>query len=146
MDSSTPPTTSRTSGQRRYDVVTVALLMVGGLLLPVLGWLVGAALLWSGPRWSTRDKLLGTLVWPLGPGGLVLVFALLPTSVTACVRGGADPVEQCTTTGWSLPAGLGIAIFVTVLVVGAAVGILLAARAARYDRATPPAGADDLPA
>jgi hypothetical protein len=138
MDGSTAPPTGRTARQRRYDLVTVALLMVGGLLPPLLGWLVGAGLLWAGPRWSGRDKLLGTLVWPLGPGGLVLLFALLPSSTTACVRGGSDPVQRCTTSGWSLPTWLGGTAFAVVLVTGAAVGIFLAARAARYDRAVPP--------
>jgi hypothetical protein len=140
MDGSTAPATGRTDGQRRYDLATVTLLMVGGLLL-FAGWLLGVGLLWAGPRWSKREKLLGTLVWPLGPGGLVLLFALLPASTTACVRGGADAAQQCTTSGWSLPTGAGIAILAVVLGGGAVVGILLAARAARCDRATaaPPA-------
>jgi hypothetical protein len=139
MDGSTAPPTGRSARQRTYDIVTVALLMVGGLLLPFAGWLIGAGLLWSGPRWSTRDRLLGTLIWPLGPGGLVLLFALLPSSTTACVRSGLDPATRCTTSGWSPPAWLGTTVFGTVLLTGAAVGIYLAARAARHDRATPAA-------
>jgi hypothetical protein len=145
MDGSTAPPTGRSARQRTYDVVTVALLMAGGLLVFV-GWLVGAAMLWAGPRWSKRDRLLGTLVWPLGPGGLVLLFALLPSTTTACMRTGLDPVTQCTTSGWSPPSWLGGAVFATVLVTGAAVGIFLAARAARYDRKAPPAGRPADPA
>lgn len=137
MDGSAAAAPGRTARQRRYDRATVTLLLVGGLVLPFAGWLLGAALLWAGPRWSTREKLLGTLVWPLGPGGLVLLFALLPTSVTACVSGTGDPVARCTTSGWSLPAGVGATILGAVLVSGGAVGLLLARRAARAGRAAP---------
>ena len=41
------------------DVSTVLLLMFGGLLFGI-GWVVGVALLWTSPRWRTRDKWLAT--------------------------------------------------------------------------------------
>ena len=41
------------------------ILLVTGLP-PVLGWLVGVGLLLWSPLWSTRQKLLGILVWPGG--------------------------------------------------------------------------------
>lgn len=50
----------------------VLLLLLGGFLIG-LGWLAGVALLWASPRWDTRDKLLGTLIWP---GGLAAVLAV----------------------------------------------------------------------
>ena len=53
-------------------IATVLLLLLGGLLIGV-GWIVGAILLWTSPRWPTRDKLIATLVWP---GGLAAVLAL----------------------------------------------------------------------
>jgi hypothetical protein len=52
----------------------VFLLAVGGLF-PFLGWILGVVLLWNGPRWTRRDRLIGTLVPPLGPTG---VFGLAP--------------------------------------------------------------------
>jgi hypothetical protein len=52
---------------------TVVLLLLTGGFLIGLGWLAGVALLWASPRWDTRDKLLGTLIWP---GGLAAVLAV----------------------------------------------------------------------
>lgn len=48
-----------------YDVLTVLTLLLGGFVVPLLGWVAGVVMLWSGPRWSTADKLLGTLAWPV---------------------------------------------------------------------------------
>lgn len=66
------------------EVAALVLLPIGGIVVPVLGWFVGVALLWSSQRWSVRDKLLGTLVVP---GGLALPLALglSATSTQSCV-------------------------------------------------------------
>ena len=62
------------SPQPRWtDYVALVLLPIGGLLIPVLGWLAGVAFLWSSKVWSDRDKLLGTLIVP---GGLLLPAVL----------------------------------------------------------------------
>lgn len=53
--------------------MALALLLVGGVVVPVLGWLVGVVLLWISSRWTVGDKLLGTLVLP---GGLLPLVAL----------------------------------------------------------------------
>jgi hypothetical protein len=65
--------------------VAAVVMLTAGSLLPVLGWLVGVALLWSSKRWRTSEKLLGTLVVPGGPG-IVLPLSLLrlgPTCTTS---------------------------------------------------------------
>jgi hypothetical protein len=59
--------------KRAFDIGTVVLLLVGGLLIG-FGWVVGVFMLWVSPRWRTSDKLLGTLVWP---GGLAAELAVL---------------------------------------------------------------------
>ncbi len=59
------------------EILTVVLLLVGGIVLPVIGWVVGVVLLWSSPRWGSRDKLLGTLIWPGGLLASVVVLAVL---------------------------------------------------------------------
>ena len=69
-----PRSSRRNSAQAAYDLATVFLLAVGGLF-PFLGWILGVVLLWNGPRWTRRDRLIGTLVPPLGPTG---VFGLAP--------------------------------------------------------------------
>jgi hypothetical protein len=99
----------------------VLLLLLGGFLIG-LGWLAGVALLWASPRWDTRDKLLGTLIWP---GGLAAVLAV-PRFGT-----GQPPV---------LVLGL--------LLVGVAGPVLVAIRLLRHARRVParPAGPAALPA
>jgi hypothetical protein len=62
------------------DTAAVILLPIGGLVLPVIGWIVGVVLLWISDVWSTRDKLIGTLVVP---GGLLLPFWLMFFAVTS---------------------------------------------------------------
>jgi hypothetical protein len=73
----TPAAGTRAPGMRvarrsAFDIGTVVLLLVGGLLIG-LGWIAGVVMLWASPRWRISDKLLGTLVWP---GGLAAVLAL----------------------------------------------------------------------
>ena len=55
------------------EVGALVLLPIGGVILPVLGWFIGIVLLWISDAWSTRDKLVGTLLFP---GGLLLPVAL----------------------------------------------------------------------
>lgn len=64
------------------DYAALVLLPIGGLLIPVLGWLLGVAFLWSSQVWSNRDRLLGTLIVP---GGL-----LLPAGLSQALIGPAD--------------------------------------------------------
>lgn len=86
------------------EVAALVLLPIGGIIIPVLGWFVGVALLWTSQRWSVRDKLLGTLVVP---GGLALPLALelFTTTTESCVTtpvpasvptSGATPTPVCT--------------------------------------------------
>jgi hypothetical protein len=108
------------TGQDRRDMATVALLLVGGVV--IVGWVVGVIRLWESARWSVRDKLLGTLVWPLG---LAFPFALALTPLgKTCVR---DQVENgptretCTGAlvalpGWLSAVLLGLFLLAPVLV------------------------------
>ena len=92
-----------------WDVAALVMLLVGGLILPVVGWFVGVVLLWTSETWSTGEKLLGTL---LVPGGLALPLFLLTvgTSVNSC---GGEVGGPLTCTGGN---GAGSAA-VTVLVI-----------------------------
>lgn len=60
-------TSVRTSGERGYDVATVLILLLGNFVVPVLGW-------------TTSQKWLGTLVWPVIVV-LFLVVALIDRSI-----------------------------------------------------------------
>jgi hypothetical protein len=50
---------------RSRDVAALLFLACGGFLF-LGGWLIGVALLWASDRWTTREKWLGTLIWPFG--------------------------------------------------------------------------------
>jgi uncharacterized membrane protein len=65
---------------RALEIATLLLLLVGGVVLPVIGWLIGVVLLWVSDAWDSRDKLIGTLVVP---GGLLLPLALLTIGTSA---------------------------------------------------------------
>ncbi|MEV5746690.1 hypothetical protein AB0L00_02635 [Actinoallomurus sp. NPDC052308] len=93
---------------RRYEAITVFLLLVGGVLLPVVGWLIGAVMLLGSSRWTLRDKAAGLLIWP---GGLAVAAALVVFAPTReCVyvddAGGHRHGGQCT--GTALPGWLGV--------------------------------------
>jgi hypothetical protein len=51
-------------------IVALILLVTG--FPPFVGWLAGAVLLGRSPLWSTKQKVLGLLVWP---GGYVVTIA-----------------------------------------------------------------------
>ena len=66
--------------------LAIPLLLIGGVVIPVLGWFVGVVLLWTSRIWTVRDKLIGTLVVP---GGLATaVFLVLGV-------GGSGSGEVC---------------------------------------------------
>jgi hypothetical protein len=74
------------------DIAAICLVLIGGVALPILGWFIGVALLWTSRAWTTRDKLIGTL---LIPGGLLapLFFGLASAGSGGCVEIG-EPGRQ----------------------------------------------------
>jgi hypothetical protein len=88
-----PPATARGTG---LELAAVLMLTLGSLV-PVVGWLVGVVLLWTSSLWRVREKVLGTLVVPLGPGGLLVLGAFVPLFGTT---------QSCTSTiSGSVPLG-----------------------------------------
>jgi Transcriptional regulator PadR-like family len=71
----------------------VILLPLGGFAFGV-GWLVGLVLLWSSRLWTTRDKLIGTLIVPGGIATALIVLGL--TGTTRRCRRFATPVNPST--------------------------------------------------
>ena len=67
----------RSQAELTYDVVTVLLLLLGGFLVPLLGWIAGVMMLWNGSRWNRAQKWLGTVVWPLTLGAAVLFLLIM---------------------------------------------------------------------
>jgi uncharacterized membrane protein len=105
-----------TSGWR--EILALVLLPIGGVIVPVVGWVVGAVLLWTSPVWSTRDKVVGTLVWP---GGLLVpvYLSLFATGASPCMTAVVDGRVVSNTCG--SPSGLQQALAIVV-----AVGIFIA--------------------
>lgn len=90
------------------EIFAIVLLLAGGFLFG-LGWLVGLLLLWNSPRWSPRDKLLGTFALPGGYAG-VLYLLMWPS-------------------GFSLPAWIGMPVLFLLLATPLASAIVLFRRA-----------------
>jgi Protein of unknown function (DUF1700) len=91
-------TRPRRAGVR--EILALILLLVGGFVF-VVGWFVGLVLLWVSEAWTTREKVVGTLIVP---GGLLPAYLLLTGAVggyTESCSGETDPatgqvVEICT--------------------------------------------------
>lgn len=88
------------------DVIAIVLLLIGGLIVPFVGWLIGVVLLWISTAWQTRDKLIATLLVPgglLAPMLLGVIGAYTSTSADGCgptpsaAPGAAAVVQNCTT-------------------------------------------------
>lgn len=88
-----PPPEQR--GLREW--AAVILLPLGGFAFGV-GWLIGLILLWSSHLWTTRDKLIGTLILP---GGLAIVPYLLLFAV------GSGSGQSCQGTATEVNAATG---------------------------------------
>jgi uncharacterized membrane protein len=68
------PAPSAAAERRSWrEWAAVILLPLGGFVFGV-GWLAGLILLWSSRLWTTRDKLIGTLIVP---GGIATAFFAL---------------------------------------------------------------------
>lgn len=59
------PAATRRSESWQYSVMTAALIAVGGILVPLVGWIVGVVLLATSRLWTRSDKLVGSLAAPV---------------------------------------------------------------------------------
>ncbi len=85
------------------EIAAVILLLIGGVVLPFIGWFVGLALLIASARWTVTDKVLGALVWPFGFAWVWLLPWAIFTSADSCgyssdpVVTGSAPAERAPT-------------------------------------------------
>jgi hypothetical protein len=108
------------------EKIAVFALPFGGLLFPVIGWLVGVALLWWSKVWTTREKVIGTL---LPPGGLSVMIYLLARVTDECTSTGGIgrlTVEICNR---PLPIGVQDPLLAAFLLAGIVTPFYLARRA-----------------
>jgi hypothetical protein len=116
---------------RRYDAITVFLLLVGGVILPVVGWVAGAVMLLVSRRWTFRDKLVGLLVWPGGLALAVGLIVLAPTRQCVYVDDSAGHRHGGECTGTTIPGWLGIPLLVLAIIGPLLTAIYLARRSRR---------------
>jgi hypothetical protein len=144
----TRPGPARSAGVHEW--AAIFLILLGGFLFGV-GWIAGVVLLWSSPAWRTRDKWIGTLVWPGGLALVPFVLALVLSTAQTCltVRGrlplhaiatvnGRFPVThghlvqtKCTGGAGTASQILGIALLIAVVVAPILTAIYLGLRASR---------------
>ena len=142
------------SSQRRQQgiglEVGAVVMLTAGSLIPIVGWVIGVILLWSSGLWRRSEKILGTLIFPGGLGGILLwggAFAALASSQTcgssaraaiqvsgpnqAGLSGASGPAvtptEICT--GFAPPSWLPILILLVVVTAPMVVAIVLLNRA-----------------
>jgi uncharacterized membrane protein len=85
--------------------IAIALLLVGGFIIPVFGWFAGVVLLWISNVWSVGDKLLGTLVFPGGLAAVVtgvVITGFRAVDATSCFVEPFRGREFCPPPGSSL--------------------------------------------
>jgi uncharacterized membrane protein len=117
-----PPAKPGRSEPGGVEIGALIMLLVGGLVLPVIGWIVGVILLWTSNIWNTRDKIIGTI---FVPGGLGLPIVLATFSLSggggSCTEFGdvgspQSAVSTCADQGTSIGEVLGIAALIALLV------------------------------
>ena len=132
-----PGAESRKAGWK--EIGALILLPIGGILLPVFGWVVGVVLLWVSDTWSMRDKLIGTLLFP---GGLLVPLGLgLVAEEGGACGSVVNPQLSPQPIGQACQAGGGtevweIALLVSLVLVPIATTIYLARRLWRLSAAT----------
>ena len=133
------PVEARVAPRSLFRELLAVLLLTIGSIVPVVPWLVGVALLWTSDRWRVREKLLATLVWPLGYAPVLFALSV-PASTQSCLSAttpAGATVERCASTG--MPDALGSIVALTLVAAPLVVdGVLLvrASRRARAERAS----------
>jgi hypothetical protein len=137
-----------TAEDEKADVRSVLGWMTVGTLVPFFGWYQAALRLWRSRAWATRDKVLGTILFPGGPwAALVVAVVVLSNSGEICSYSetgqtdgpGGSPVgtpltsRACQSTG-ALPVWLARSLAVVILLSSLAGPAWLAYRSRRTQR------------
>jgi HAAS domain-containing protein len=113
-------------------------LLLFGFVAAGVGWVVGVVLLWRSRAWTTRDKLIGTLVLPGGlvATGLLLLLALGRPHKEICTHRATSAthyvtsvVTHCTSLPGSGPSTLVSVALVLLALTPIATAVYLARRA-----------------
>ena len=140
------PETAEPPGRPRrswHETAAVVLLLVGGFAAGI-GWIAGVVLLWNSRIWTTRDKLIGTLIVPGGLAAAVPALLLGTSPTTERCFGRATEISpvfrpgrmRCVDAGGpsTVHHVIGIVVFVAVIVGPICTAIYLSWRAGRVPR------------
>jgi uncharacterized membrane protein len=130
------------------EVAALVLLLVGGLILPLVGWVIGVVLLWVSNAWNVRDKIIGTIFVPGGLGSsLFLLFGLgtLEPGASSSSSCDVDPatgrvlncVDETVASSTGVLDVLGIVLLVALVVAPIITTVYLAYRLRRQPAAVP---------
>ena len=112
------------------DPAAIILLLIGGFT--IIGWFVGVVLLWISDAWTTRDKIIGTLVVPgglAGALGVALSVGFMANTVSCQVPGpGMDPVGSCVSNPSTSGNAVGVILAALVLIAPIVTAIYLSRR------------------
>jgi hypothetical protein len=132
VEAERPESTVPAERRGTREWVAVFLLLFGFVAAGV-GWVVGVVLLWRSRAWTTRDKLIGTLVLPGGllATVLLLLLALGRPRKVMCTNYTryATSVVHCTHGPGSGPSTLGSIALVLLALTPLATAVYLARRA-----------------
>ncbi|AWB89693.1 HAAS signaling domain-containing protein [Salinibacterium hongtaonis] len=68
-----PPARQRAVDSTWFAVLAASLVMVGGIVVPVIGWIAGVALVWMSSRWRPLERWIATLAPVTISAGLLAV-------------------------------------------------------------------------
>jgi hypothetical protein len=114
-----------------HEWSAILLVLFGGFVF-VVGWIAGVILLWSSRAWTTRDKLIGTLIVPGGLAGGVWIglFTFAAGLGQVCSSSSNGGPEHCTG-GPSTLGQIGLIALLAFLLLGPICTSIYLARRAR---------------
>lgn len=84
---------NRRSGDARWYIVLASLLVAfGGVVVPLLGWVFGLAMVWVSKSWQLWEKWVATLTPPLAIAFSVLLMSLVRRANAGQNNDGLNPL------------------------------------------------------
>lgn len=84
------------------------------LIVPVVGWLLGVVIAWRSAIWTTRDKVVATV---LGPGGVPTLLSVVILDATNA-KGKTSTAGSTEAIGIAIAAAILVASFASVVYLG----------------------------
>lgn len=103
IETEQPSADTATNRRGWREWATVVLLPLGGFVFGI-GWLVAVVLLWTSRAWTTRDKVIGTLIIP---GGMATGVVVLLTAVTSTPSGRCSGITPSVNIATGMPLSSG---------------------------------------